>query len=53
MTTRTQGKSSDLEEPGLDLPANTGGSSAETRGVMAHCGDKDTGGGSSGEYAWV
>ena len=39
-------------ETGPDLPASPGGSPAEAGVAVAHCRDKDTGSGSSGEYSW-
>ena len=41
------------QETGPDLLATIGGSSAEVGAAVAHCRDKDTAGGSSGEYSLV
>ena len=38
-------------ETGPDLPASIGGSLAEARVAVAHCGDKDTGSSSSEKYS--
>ena len=46
-------KSSDLVRTESDLPASSGESLVEVKlgTAVAHCGDKDIGGGSSGEHS--
>ena len=39
------------QKPGPDLPASLGGSPGEAGVAVAHCGDKNTGGGGTREYS--